>query len=80
MELLQLERTIKEKQVELNSASAGLPRARSAAAEAEARIKDIKTTSQAQAQTELAAKLTEMNEIKERLGALKGRKDRTELK
>ncbi len=80
MELLQLERTIKEKQVELNSASSGLPRVKSAAAEAEARIKDIKTTSQAQAQTELAAKLTEMNEIKERLGALKGRKERTELK
>jgi len=80
MELLQLERSIKEKTVELNSVLSNLPRAKSAAAEAQARIDDITTTMQAQAQTELSAKLTEMNEIKERLGALKDRKTRTELK
>lgn len=80
MELLQLERVIKEKTVELNGALSGLPRAKSAANEAEARIKDIKTSAQAQAQTELAAKLTEMNEVKERLGAMKERKGRAELK
>jgi membrane fusion protein, adhesin transport system len=80
MELLQLERVIKEKTVELNGALSGLPRAKSAASEAEARIRDIKTSAQAQAQTELAAKLTEMNEVKERLGAMKVRKGRTELK
>lgn len=80
MELLQLERTIKEKNTELNSILSNLPRAKSAAAEAQARIEDIKTSAQAQAQTELSAKLIEMNEIKERLSALKERKTRTEIK
>ncbi len=80
MELLQMERTIKEKTSELNSALSGLPRARSAAQEVRARIAEIKTNAQAQAQTELAAKLTEMNEIKQRLSALSERKTRTELR
>lgn len=80
MELLQLERTIKEKTVELNGALSALPRVKASAQEARARINDIKTSMQAQAQTELAAKLIEMNEIKERLGALQVRKTRTELK
>jgi adhesin transport system membrane fusion protein len=80
MELLQMERTIKEKTSELNSTLSGLPRARSAVDEVQARIAEIKTNTQAQAQTELAAKLTEMNEIKQRLSALTDRKTRTELK
>lgn len=80
MELLQMERTIKEKTSELNSALSGLPRARSAVDEVQARIEEIKTNTQAQAQMELSAKLIELNEIKERLSALKDRKTRTELK
>lgn len=80
LELLQLERTIKEKSAELNSYVSNLQRAKSAVAEAQARIDDAKTTMQAQAQTELSAKLIEMNEIKERLGALSERKSRTEIK
>src|SRR5262249_10556765 len=80
MELMQMEQTIKEKTVELNAALSGLPRAKAAAAEAKARIADVKTAAQAQAQADLAAKLREMNEIKERLSAMKERKTRTELK
>lgn len=80
MELLQLERTIKEKQTELNSVQSNLPRAQSAVSEAKARMEDLKTSAKAQAQTELSAKLIEMNEIKERLGALTERKTRTEIK
>ena len=80
MELMQMQQTVKEKTVELNSALTGLPRARAAAEEARARINDLKTTAQQQAQTELSAKLTEMNEIKERLSAMQIRKTRTELK
>jgi adhesin transport system membrane fusion protein len=80
LELLQLDQSIKEKSLELNSATTGLPRARAAAQEARARINDIKTTAQAQAQEDLASKLREMNEIKERLSALTERKTRTELK
>jgi adhesin transport system membrane fusion protein len=80
LELLQLERTIKEKTAELNGYSSNIPRIKSSVEEARARIADIKTTSQAAAQTELSAKLIEMNEIKERLGALTQRKTRTELK
>jgi membrane fusion protein, adhesin transport system len=80
MELLQLERTIKEKQTELNSVQSNLPRAQSAVAEARARIADLSSSAKAQAQTELSAKLIEMNELKERKSALTDRKDRTELK
>ncbi|HRQ60739.1 MAG TPA: HlyD family type I secretion periplasmic adaptor subunit [Alphaproteobacteria bacterium] len=80
LELLQLERTIKEKTTELNGYLSSLPRARSAIGEVRARIAEIKSTAKAQAQTELAAKQIEMSEIGERLGALKDRKTRTEIK
>lgn len=80
MELLQLERTIKEKNAELNSYSSSLPRIRSSIEEARARIEETKNNAKAQAQSELSAKLIEMNEIKERLAALKQRKGRTALK
>jgi adhesin transport system membrane fusion protein len=80
MELLQLERGLKERQTELNGFLSSLPRAKSAVSEANARIAEIKTNAQAQAQTELSAKLIEMNEIKERLSALTERKTRTEVK
>jgi len=80
MELLQLERGIKERQTELNGYTSSLPRARSAVNEARARINEIKSNAKAQAQTELSAKLIGMNEIKERLSALTERKTRTEIK
>ena len=80
MELLQLERVIKEKGAELNGYLSSLPRAKSAVKETNARIEDIKNSVQAQAQTELSAKMVEMNELKERLSALTERKTRTELK
>ena len=80
MELLQLDRQIKEKQTELNGVLAAIPRARSAIAEANGRIAEVKSTARAQAQTELSAKLIEMNSIKEGLVGLKDRKTRTEVK
>lgn len=80
LELLQLERTMKEKTAELNGYLSSLPRVQSSIKEATARIDELKTTAQAQAQAELSAKLMEMNEIKERLSALTERKTRTELK
>lgn len=80
LELLQLERTIKEKTAELNGYLSSLPRAKSAIGEVRARMNDIKSTAKAQAQTELAAKQIELSEIGERLGALKDRKTRTEIK
>ncbi len=80
MELLQIDRTIKEKQTELNSVNSAMPRARSAIAEAEARIKDVEASSKAAAQTELSAKTIEMNALKQGLVGLTDRKDRTEIK
>lgn len=80
LELLQLERGLKEKRAELNGYLSGLPRARSAVSEIRAKIEEAKGAARAQAQTELAAKQIELNEIKERLGALQDRKTRTELK
>lgn len=80
MELLDLERSIKEKQAELNGVLSSLPRAKAAVAEAQARIKDIETTAKAQAQAELSAKMTEMNAIKETLAGYQERKGRTEIR
>jgi len=80
MELLQLERGLKERQTELNGYTSSLPRARSAVNEVRARLNEIKSNAKAQAQTELSAKLIEVNEIKERLSALTERQSRTEIK
>lgn len=79
-ELLQLDQRIKQKQTELSGVNAGIPRAQAAIAEAEARINDVKSSAKAQAQTELAAKLVEMNAIKEGLSGLADRKDRADIK
>lgn len=80
LELLQLERSIREKTTELNSYSSSVPRIKSAIDEAQARLSEVETAAKAQAQTELSAKMIELNEIRERLTALKDRKTRTELK
>lgn len=80
MELLQLEQQVKGKQTELNGVTSAIPRARAAIAEANGRIAEVKSTARAQAQTELSAKLIEMNSIKEGLVGLKDRKTRTEVK
>ncbi|MEK7802747.1 MAG: HlyD family type I secretion periplasmic adaptor subunit, partial [Pseudomonadota bacterium] len=80
MELLQLDRDIKEKQSELNSAREAIPRAKSAIAEAEARMDEMKRSFVAEAQTELAAKTAEMNTVKQTLGALEDTKSRTEIR
>lgn len=80
MELLQLDRQIKEKQTELNGVLSAIPRARSAIGEANARIREVKSASKAQAQTELSAKLIEMNAIKQGLAGLKDRKTRADIK
>jgi len=80
MELIQLDRALKEKQTELNSLTTSLPRTQAAVREAKARIGEIKNAAAAQAQTELAAASAESNALRETLGALQDRKTRTELK
>lgn len=80
LELLQLERSMREKQAELNGYLSSLPRTKSAIAEAQARIEEVTSNAQAQAQMELSSKLIELNEIKERLSSLEERKTRTELR
>ncbi len=80
LELLQLERAIKEKTSELNGLQASLPRSKTAVDEAKARLADLESTMKAEAQKELSTKLTEMNEIRERLTALKERKTRKEIR
>lgn len=80
IELVQLERGIKEKQTELNGVRQAIPRANAAIAEAQARISEMKSTTIAQAQNDLTAKMIEMNAVKETLGALTDRKDRTEIR
>lgn len=80
MELLQLDRQIKEKQTELNGVLSAIPRARSAIGEANARIREVKSAAKAQAQTELSAKNIEMQAIKQGLAGLKDRKTRADIK
>ena len=80
VELLQLERGIKERQTELNSVSASLKQAESAVAEADARINELKSSVKAQAQTELSATMIEMNTVKETLSGLSDKKERTEIR
>ncbi len=80
LELLQLERAVKEKSAELNTVLSSLPRSKSAAGEAQARIDELESGARATAQTELAAKQIELNEITQRLSALTARKTRTEIR
>ncbi len=80
LELLQLERSIKQTESELNGVLSSLPRARSAVEEADARIADATSTARAEAQAELSNKLTEMRAIEETLSGLRDRKTRTEIR
>ncbi len=80
MELLQLDRQIKERQTELNGVRSAIPRAQAAIREANARIGEVKSASKAAAQTELSAKLIEMNAIKQGLAGLQDRKTRADIK
>jgi len=80
IELIQLERGIREKQTELNGVRAAIPRAQSAIAEAQARIGEMKKSFIAEAQTELTAKTAELNTVKQSLGALEDKKDRTDIR
>ncbi len=80
MELLQLDRQIKEKQTELNGVLSAIPRARSAIGEANARIREVKSAAKATSQTELSAKNIEMQAIKQGLAGLKDRKTRADIK
>ncbi len=80
IELIQLERSLTERQGELNSLLGALPRSQSAVAEAKAKIEEVTNTYRAQAQTELSAKMSEMNAIRETLGSLEDRKMRTEIR
>lgn len=80
IESVQIEQEIREKQTELNGITSAMPRANSAIGEAQARIQELKSTAIAQAQMELAAKTAEMNTVKQMLGALEDRKDRTDIK
>ncbi len=80
LELLQLQQQIQQQRSELNQLKKSLPRSQSAIEEAAARIEEVRQTAQAEAQAELAAKLTELNEIRQRLSGLQERKGRTEIK
>ena len=80
VELIQLDRALKEKEGELNSLQAALPRTQDAVDEAKAKISEVKNAAKAQAQTELSAKTIEMSSIKQTLSSLQDRKTRTDIK
>lgn len=80
IELIQLERGLKEKQSELNSLLGALPRSKAAVQEAQAKIDEVTDAARAQAQTELSANMMEMKSIEQTLGSLEDRKTRTEIR
>ena len=80
LELMQLDRNLRERETELNAALTAAPRARSAIAEAESRIDEIETEAKAQAQNDLTMRMLEMNTIRETLSALQERRTRTEIR
>lgn len=80
MDIIRIDRTIKERQTELNSVNSAMPRARAAIAEADARIRDLETSAKAQAQTELSAKQLELGSLEKGIVGLSDKKDRTEIK
>lgn len=79
VELIQLERAMKEKQSEINKLQESLPRARSALQEARARREEVLTKARSEAQELLSDTLLEMQSIKEKLAAFKDVEDRTTL-
>ncbi len=79
IELVQLERGIRQQITELNSLKKSAPRAKSAAKEAQSRIDEIESTAIADSQRELSEKTIEVNSLKEALSALKDRKEQTEI-
>lgn len=80
MELLQLDRALKERQTELNGLKTSEPRILSAIEEAKARLAEVKQAAAAEAQEDLASRLVELNEIRERLSGLQERKVRREIR
>lgn len=80
LELLQLDRSIKEKQSEINSLQSSIPRINSSIREMESKIGEVISTAKADAQQELSVKTMEAKSIEEQLSAFKDRKTRTEIK
>jgi len=80
VELIQLERAMKQQQSEYNSLQSSLPRVRGSVQEAQATIEELKNSAKAKAQSELSAVLAEMNTISETLTVLTDRQDRTEIR
>lgn len=79
VELLQLERSLKEKEAELNSLKSSLPRLRESIQEYEARKNEIISKAQAEAQESLAKTIQKINSLKERIKGLQDKKVRTVL-
>ena len=80
VELIQLERAMKEKESELNRLRETLPRARAALNEASARRAEILTDARQKAQTDLTETLVEIRSIQEKMAAFEDIQDRTTLK
>ncbi len=79
VELLQVQREIKDKQADLNSVRSSIPRGNDAIREVNARIGELKSSNRAQASMDLATATADMNSVKESLAALVDKKKRTDL-
>lgn len=79
VELIQLERAMKEKEGELSRLRESLPRARSALDEALARREEVITTARSDAQQQLSQTLIELRSIREKLAGFQDIQDRTTL-
>jgi membrane fusion protein, adhesin transport system len=80
VELLRLDRSLAQQNIELNGLQLSLPSAEAALHEAEERISEAKSGFYARARQELAEKTIELGAIREKLSAYRDKAERREIK
>ena len=80
VELLQIERKLREQETELNSLQASIPRMREAARELESKQEEIRSKAKAEAQEELAQVVQKINSLEQTIKGLQDKKVRTTLR
>lgn len=80
VELLQIERRLREQETELNSLQASIPRMREAARELESKQAEIRSKAKAEAQEELAQVVQKINSLEQTIKGLQDKKVRTTLR
>lgn len=80
VELLQIERRLREQETELNSLQSSIPRMREAARELDSKREEILSKARAEAQEELAQVIQKINSLEQTIKGLEDKKVRTTLR